>query len=265
MTSELEILALGLLLGVRHAFDADHLVAVTTIVSEYKNPLRAIWIGVSWGLGHTTTLFLAGGALLLLNVHISERMALAFEFLVGIMLILLGIQTLMSFRRRKVHIHDHRHSDDEPEPHKHFHLHETIADHTHRHPTRWANLRKIMLADIIPGEHGADKGALTPFFRLKSYVVGTVHGMAGSAALMLLVLANVRSTWTGVSYLLVFGLGTVVSMGLISIFISLPFSISGRMPQLNRAIQTAAGAFSIVFGLGLMYQIGIAGGLLAGI
>ena len=94
--------------------------------------------------------------------------------------------------------------------------------------------------------------------------MGTVHGLAGSAALMLLVLANVRSTWAGLSYLLVFGLGTVVSMGLISIFISLPFSISGRMPRLNRVIQTAAGTFSIIFGLGLMYQIGIAGGLLKG-
>lgn len=266
MTSEWEILVLGLLLGISHAFDADHLVAVTTIVSQYRNPLRAVWIGVSWGLGHTTTLFLTGGILLLLNVHIPERLALFFEFMVGIMLILLGIQTLLSFRRRKVHIHEHRHSDDEPELHQHFHIHEATPDHTHSH-SRWVSLRKILMADIIPGEHSAasTRGVLTPFFRLKSYVVGTVHGLAGSAALMLLVLANARSAWAGVSYLLVFGLGTVVSMGLISIFISLPFSISGRMPRLNRVIQTAAGTFSIVFGLGLMYQTGIAGGLLAGI
>src|SRR3990172_5960773 len=84
MTSEWAVLALGLLLGIRHAFDADHLVAVTTIVSEYKNPLRAIWVGVSWGLGHTPTLFLAGGALLLLNLQIPERLALFFEFAVGL-------------------------------------------------------------------------------------------------------------------------------------------------------------------------------------
>ncbi|MDO8716944.1 MAG: hypothetical protein Q7J73_09115 [Dehalococcoidales bacterium] len=256
MTSGWEILVLGLLLGVRHAFDADHLVAVTTIVSEYRNPLRAIWVGVSWGLGHTTTLFLAGGILLLLNLQIPERLALFFEFAVGIMLIVLGIQTLLSFRRRKVHIHAHRHSDDEPELHQHFHVHEATPDHTHSH-SRWENLRKIVIAGIIPGEHGADsnRGALTPFFRLKSYVVGTVHGLAGSAALMLLVLANIRSVGTGFTYLLVFGLGTVVSMGVISIFISLPFSISGRMPRLNRVIQTAAGTLSIVFGMVLMYQI----------
>jgi len=266
MTSGWEILVLGLLLGVRHAFDADHLVAVTTIVSEYRNPLRAIWIGVLWGLGHTTTLFLAGGTLLLLNLQIPERLALFFEFAVGIMLILLGIQTLLSFRRHKVHIHAHRHSDDEPELHQHFHIHEETPNHTHSH-SRWENLRRILIAGIIPGEHGAGspKGVLKPFFRLKSYIVGTVHGLAGSAALMLLVLANVRAIWTGVSYLLVFGLGTIVSMGLISIFISLPFSISGRMPRLNRVIQTAAGTFSIVFGLVLMYQIGIVEGLLTGV
>ncbi len=266
MISGWEILVLGLLLGIRHAFDADHLVAVTTIVSEYRNPLRAIWIGVSWGLGHTTTLFLAGGILLLLNVHIPERLALFFEFAVGIMLILLGIQTLLSFRRHKVHIHAHCHSDDEPELHQHFHIHEETSEHTHYH-SRWENMRKIVMADIIPGEHGANstRGALKPFFRLKSYIVGTVHGLAGSAALMLLVLANIRSAGTGITYMLVFGLGTVVSMGLISIFISLPFSISGRMPRLNRVIQTAAGTFSIVFGMGLMYQIGIVEGLLTGI
>ena len=267
MTTELEILAMGLLLGIRHAFDADHLVAVTTIVSEYRNPLRAIWIGVSWGLGHTTTLFLAGGTLLLLNVRIPDRLGLFFEFLVGIMLVFLGIQTLLSFRRRKIHIHAHHHSDTEPEAHKHFHVHEETASHAHSHSARWVDLSKIVIADIIPGEHRAvgDRGALTPFFRVKSYVIGTVHGLAGSAALMLLVLANIRSVWVGVTYILLFGLGTVVSMGLISIFISLPFSISGRIPPLSRAIQTVAGALSIVFGLGLMYQIGIAEGLLVGI
>src|SRR3989304_9047511 len=124
MTSEWAVLALGLLLGIRHAFDADHLVAVTTIVSEYKNPLRAIWIGVSWGLGHTTTLFLAGGALLLLNLHIPERLALFFEFAVGLMLIVLGVQTFLSFRQHKVHVHTHTHNDEGLNPHEHFHSHE---------------------------------------------------------------------------------------------------------------------------------------------
>lgn len=266
MTSQVEILILGLLLGVRHAFDADHLVAVTTIVSDYKNPLRAAWVGISWGLGHTLTLFLAGILLLMLHIQMPPKLALGFEFLVGVMLLLLGIQILLSFRRHKVHVHAHRHADGGSE-HKHFHLHETTPDHAHAHPAQQENLGKRLAADIMPGEHyaGAVKGKSSPLFRLKSFLVGTVHGLAGSAALMLLVLAEIRSTWTGVSYILLFGLGTAVSMGFISIFISLPFSASGRIPLLNRGIQTAAGLFSIVFGLFLMYRIGITEGLFIGL
>ncbi len=267
--SELEILALGLLLGVRHAFDADHLVAVTTIVSEYRNPLRSIWIGVSWGLGHTTILFIAGITILLLNVHIPERLALLFEFLVGIMLILLGIQALMSLRKLQMHVHSHSHDDDQAESHEHFHIHGTSTEHAEHHSGRLGNLIKLFIAGITPGEGqskmGSTRRALKPFFRLKSFAVGIVHGMAGSAALMLIVLANIRSTWVGVSYILIFGLGTVLSMGLISILISLPFSISGRIPRLNRAVQAVTGTVSILFGLFLMYQVGINGGLFTGL
>ena len=266
--SGLEILALGLLLGVRHAFDADHLVAVTTIVSEYRNPLRAIWIGVSWGLGHTTTLFLAGVILLLLNVRMPERLALLFEFLVGLMLILLGTQAFMSLRRLQIHAHPHQHANDGIQVHEHFHIHGATADHSHRPLGRWEKLSKLLIAGITPGEGesnmGSTRKALKPFFRLKSYAVGIVHGLAGSAALMLMVLANIKSVWTGASYIMIFGLGTVVSMGLISIFISLPFSISGQMPRLNWAIQAVTGTISILFGLFLMYQGGIGEGLLTG-
>ena len=265
MTSIWAVLILGLVLGIRHAFDADHLVAVTTIVSEYKNPLRGIWVGVSWGLGHSTTLLLAGGALLLLHLHIPDRLALFFEFAVGLMLIVLGIQTFLSFRSHKVHVHAHTHSNDEGiTPHEHFHTHEETPDHNHPHLSRFEKWTRLLAAGVVPGEHFASNtgNAMKPFFRIKSYVVGTVHGMAGSAALMLLVLASIKSVWEGVTYILIFGLGTVISMGLISIFISLPFSVSGRMPLLNRIIQVSAGTFSILFGLFVLYQIGIAEGLL---
>ena len=183
MSSLWEVLVLGLVLGVRHAFDADHLVAVTTIVSEYRNPLRAIWIGVSWGLGHTTTLLLAGATLLLLGIRIPENLALVFELLVGIMLILLGVQTFWGFRRRKIHMHPHDHDPGEVDAHRHFHSHESSSGHEHHNPQRWENLGKFLVAGIT-GEHvfeGARK-AVKPFFRVKSYVVGTVHGLAGSAA-----------------------------------------------------------------------------------
>ncbi|MBI2859548.1 MAG: sulfite exporter TauE/SafE family protein [Chloroflexi bacterium] len=252
-----EVVLFGLLLGVRHAFDPDHLVAVTTIVSEYKNPLRAVWIGVSWGLGHTTTLLLAGGTLLLLGVRIPENYARFFEFLVGVMLIVLGAQTFWSFRRNKVHLHPHRHEAEGE--HKHFHFHQETADHSsHPHP-RWKTWGRLILDGIKPDEHGLGNARrdLRPFFRLKSYAVGTVHGLAGSAALMLLVLAGIRSPWSGIGYMALFGLGTVLSMGVISIAISLPFTISGKIPRANRIVQAVAGAASIAFGVGLIYSIGV--------
>lgn len=249
MPSQIEIIFLGLLLGVRHAFDADHLVAVTTIVSSYKNPLKAAWIGISWGLGHTLTLFLAGVLLLLLNIRITGNAAQFFEFIVGAMLVVLGIQTLWSFRRRKVHVHVHTHESTE---HKHFHVHEETPGHAHAHLNKQEQISRKIAEDIIPGEH-RDVSGQRPF-RVKSFLVGIVHGLAGSAALMLLVLAEVSSKWVGISYILLFGFGTAASMAIISILISLPFSISAKIPALNKIIQTGAGALSIVFGLVWMFQ-----------
>ena len=139
------ILFLGLLLGVRHAMDADHLVAVSTIVSEYKNPLRAIWIGVSWGLGHTTTLFLAGIALLFLKISLPERLIMTFEFLVGIMLVFLGIQIFWNFRKKRVHLHPHETMQGS---HQHFHSHQEEENHGH-HRLRLDNLASFFLAGIL--------------------------------------------------------------------------------------------------------------------
>ncbi|MBI2836657.1 MAG: sulfite exporter TauE/SafE family protein [Chloroflexi bacterium] len=284
MTSQWEILALGLLLGFRHALDPDHVVAVSTIVSQYRNPLRSIWIGVSWGLGHTTTLFIAGTILLLLNLRIPERLSLAFEFVVGIMLVLLGVQAFLSFRQKTIHIHLHSHDDGWLQPHGHVHSHGATGEpeHEHDHAGEPHSPSEVILSPLTTGDlrdkpfdsapsatfrtdqdRGAGK-ALKPFFRLKSYVVGTVHGLAGSATLMLLVLANIGSFWNGAAFILVFGLGTVISMGTISIFISLPFTVSSRLPRLNRAIQGVTGVFSIAFGLFLMYETGIGGGLFGG-
>ncbi len=253
------ILFLGLLLGVRHSMDADHLVAVSTIVSEYKNPLRAIWIGVSWGLGHTTTLFLVGIALLFLKISLPERLIMTFEFLVGIMLVILGIQIFWNFRKKRIHLHPHETIQGS---HQHFHSHQEEENHVH-HRLRLDNLVSFFIAGIVPGEHNARKiqGPGKPFFRLKSYIVGTVHGLAGSAALLLLVLASLKSTWAGVIYILLFGLGSVISMGIITIGISFPFAASSRMPRINYVVQWVAGSLSIILGFILMYRIGIIEGL----
>ncbi|MCI0865042.1 MAG: urease accessory protein UreH [Chloroflexi bacterium] len=232
-------LALGIILGIRHSLDPDHVVAVSTIVSEYRNPLRSFWVGISWGLGHTTTLLIIGVVIIALRLTIPDRMALLFEFFVGIMLVALGAQVIYSFRRKKVHQHAHGHQE---AAHEHFHSHAQSPEHRPEHHEA----------------HGIGK----PFLRKKSYLVGTVHGVAGSAALTLLVLASIESPLAGLGYILLFGLGSVLSMGVMTILIGLPFVISaGRLPNLNRAIQFGVGTLSIIFGGFLMYQIGFVDGL----
>ena len=235
----LAALVLGILLGSKHSLDPDHVVAVSTIVSEYKNPLRSFWVGISWGLGHTTTLLIIGIVIIALRLTIPERMALLFEFTVGVMLVGLGIQVIYSFRKKKVHQHAHGH---EEEAHHHFHSHSKSPEHVPEHHNT----------------HGIGK----PFLRRKSYVIGLVHGVAGSAALTLLVLASIESPIASLAYILLFGLGSVLSMGIMTVLIGLPFVISaGRLPNLNRTIQFAVGSLSILFGGFLMYQIGFVDGL----
>ena len=235
----LAALVLGILLGSKHSLDPDHVVAVSTIVSEYKNPLRSFWVGISWGLGHTTTLLIIGIVIIALRLTIPERMALLFEFAVGVMLVGLGIQVIYSFRKKKVHQHAHGH---EEEAHHHFHSHSKSPEHVPEHHNT----------------HGIGK----PFLRRKSYLIGLVHGMAGSAALTLLVLASIESPIAGLAYILLFGLGSVLSMGIMTVIIGLPFVMSaGRLPNFNRTIQFAVGSLSILFGGFLMYQIGFVDGL----
>ena len=235
----LAALVLGILLGSKHSLDPDHVVAVSTIVSEYKNPLRSFWVGISWGLGHTTTLLIIGIVIIALRLTIPEWMALLFEFAVGVMLVGLGIQVIYSFRKKKVHQHAHGH---EEEAHHHFHSHSKSPEHVPEHHNT----------------HGIGK----PFLRRKSYLIGLVHGLAGSAALTFLVLASIDSPIASLAYMLLFGLGSVLSMGIMTVIIGLPFVMSAsRLPNLNRTIQFAVGSLSILFGGFLMYQIGFVDGL----
>ena len=229
-------IVLGLLLGLKHATDADHVVAVSTIVSEYRNAWRGLWIGASWGLGHTTPLLIVGMVILILRVPFPEGLSLFLEFTVGLMLLFLGLQVFWNLYRRRLHLHDHLH---ESNPHRHLHSHEMTPEHEHH---RFFN----------PGK---------PFFRLKSYVVGVVHGLAGSAAVMLLVLTTIDNLSAGVVYILVFGVGTILSMGFLTLLMGIPFSISSRFTQINRSIQAVAGVASIAFGFFLMYQIAFVEGL----
>jgi len=221
-TSLIAAFGLGLLLGVQHALDPDHLIAVSTIVSEQKNFKWASLIGAFWGLGHTATLFLVGVIVIGLRVTIPPKLGAGLELLVAFMLVILGANVLrQSFGAERVHLHTHSHN---PETHTHFHVHDTPQQgHVHSHPF---------------------KAMRRPF------VVGMVHGLAGSAALMLLVLSTITSPLGGLLYIVIFGLGSVGGMLLLSGIISLPFILTAqRFSLMNRWIRVIAGIASIGFGL----------------
>jgi len=219
---------LGLLLGIQHALDPDHLIAVSTIVSEQKNFKWASLIGAFWGLGHTTTLFIVGMLVIGLRVTIPPRLGSGLELSVALMLVILGVNILRkSFGAERVHLHTHSHN---PETHTHFHVHEN-PQQEHRHPHPLNAMRR-------------------PF------IVGMVHGLAGSAALMLLVLSTIESLLSGLLYIVIFGLGSVGGMLLLSGIISLPFILTAqRFSLMNRWIRVIAGVASVGFGLFLGWEI----------
>ncbi len=224
----LTALFLGVLLGVKHALDADHVVAVTTIVSRSGSILRSALVGLSWGIGHTITLFAAGFAVLVLKLTIPDRMALSMEFAVGVLLVLLGVPLLKQLVVSRAHIHPHQHGD---RRHFHSHYHADTPAHDHSH------LKRPLL-------------------------VGMLHGLAGSGALTLLVLNTMSSVAQGLVFLLVFGAGSILGMLVFSGLIGIPFKLTaGRSLRLNLWVHGAAGFISIVLGLLIMWQTGFAGDL----
>ncbi|MFQ5881757.1 MAG: sulfite exporter TauE/SafE family protein [Candidatus Methylomirabilales bacterium] len=227
-------LFVGFVLGMEHALDADHVVAVSTIVSHSRSLWRSSLTGIFWGVGHSLTLVMVGLVVLLFKVHIPERWALSMEFFVGLVLVALGGQILWQYRRKRVHAHVHSHGG---EVHIHFHSHALGEDHDHDHHA--SHLRKPLL-------------------------VGMIHGLAGSAALMLLVLTTVRSAAQGFLYILVFGVGSIVGMLLTSSLIALPFALTAaRFQRINEAIRIVAGVVSIILGAAIMIEIGFLKGLFA--
>ncbi len=229
----LSILVLGFLLGMRHALDADHLIAVSTLVSQQRSLRRAARVGALWGLGHTTTLFLVGVTVILFKVTIPERLAHSMEFAVGILLVILGATAIKGLIAGRVHAHVHGHGDS---MHLHFHSHAGREDHQHEHP--------------LP-------------HRRRSLFAGMVHGLAGSAALMLLVLSTIRTEAAALLYVLLFGAGSVLGMLGISLILGLPFVLAaGRFSALQQRIRMAAGVASIAYGIAIMFHLGISQGLI---
>jgi ABC-type nickel/cobalt efflux system permease component RcnA len=224
------ILASGFIWGLHHALDPDHLVAVSTIVSEHKSVSRSSLVGTFWGIGHTSSLLLISLIVLLLRASIPSNIARWMEAPVAIMLVVLGITTIIkAIRERGLRIHSHTHTHDESSPHTHLHVHLEKA-HVHQH--RLFKLGK------------------------RPFVVGMVHGVAGSAALTLLVLSTIPSVALGLIYIGVFGVGSIGGMLLMSALIGVPFALtSRRYAVINGGIRFAAGAFSIVYGLVLAWKL----------
>jgi ABC-type nickel/cobalt efflux system permease component RcnA len=232
------IFGLGFVLGLKHATDADHVVAVSTIVSEQKSVARASWVGVLWGFGHTAALLVAGLAIILLKLTIPSWVSHWLELAVAAMLVLLGANVLWKSVPVRLHRHAHRHHGEE---HEHWHAHMGSA-----HP----------LLHDHPRTHRLSVG-LRPFF------VGIVHGVAGSASLMLLVLATIASPWVALGYIGVFGAGSIGGMLTLSWLIGLPFALTAtRWERWNLSVRLLTGAVSCLFGLYLAWQIAASGRLL---
>lgn len=239
-TSVIALLGLGLVFGLKHAMEVDHVVAVSTIVSEHRNLWRATLVGALWGIGHTVSLVVVGLLVLVFRIAIPETVANWLEFGIALMIIGLGCLALWRvFRKRgDVHVHEHTHDG---RAHVHVHFHEPAT--AHRPVTKTPS-----------HSHAISQVGLKPL------VVGAMHGLAGSAALTLLVLSQIQSIGLGLVYLLLFGLGSTLGMLLMSGMIGLPFALSARrLTGINHGLQTTAALMSIAFGVWYAYDSGIGG------
>lgn len=251
----LPILAFGFFLGMRHATDADHVVAISTIVSRQRHLGASAVVGILWGAGHSVTVTLVGGAIILFGVVIPPRVGLSMELAVGAMLVVLGIMNISGLTRwisealtpggPALHSHTHTH---EAEVHEHLHAHSSApaAD-----PVA---LPTGLLASWL--------ARLGLYQAIRPVVVGLVHGLAGSAAVALLALTTIREPMAAFLYLGIFHVGVMGGMGLITAAIGVPFVLSaGRFQHFNRALGLASGVLSLVLGIFVIYEVTVVGGL----
>ena len=225
------VLALGLAIGLQHAFEPDHIAAVTTQVIRQKNKsqslkelikkgtLNSSIIGAIWGAGHTTTLVLVGLLVYLLSVNIPDVFFISSEFIVGVMLIFLAITTFSNKKLFKIkHMHSHAHKDGTI----HTHPHDHNGDHKHSH---------------------------------KSYLIGCIHGLAGSGALLVVIAGTLSSIQDILSFILIFGVGSIIGMTLVSSLIGIPFALSNKALSLEKTLRYVVGSVSFLIGISIIYEI----------
>jgi ABC-type nickel/cobalt efflux system permease component RcnA len=273
------ILSLGFVLGMQHALEADHIAAVSSIAARRSDVGDIVKHGLTWGLGHTLTLFAFAGAAILLGHAIPENVAEPLETAVGVMLVGLGAHLLWRLWRDRVHVHTHRHDDGTV--HVHVHSHASGADLTfatqpaansQANVKSKAPLESIFSSDpsiqtfaTVPAEKGCEcwnwttsesvPHARAPHthahgFRWRTLLVGLMHGMAGSAALLVLTVSQAPSAAAGLGYIALFGIGSMIGMGLLSTAIAVPIAISAQFLTLaNHALQGAVGLITIAIGL----------------
>jgi high-affinity nickel-transport protein len=235
------VTGLGLILGMRHSTDADHVVAISTIVSKQRSIRNAAFIGSIWGLGHTITIFIVGSLIILFGVEIPPRLGLSMEFSVALMLILLGVLNLTGVLQKLT---------------THFTPGIAQSADTRALARRSSNRSKIeRWLDNSAGRFGL-------YQCLRPLVIGLVHGLAGSAAVALLVLSTIHNPIWATIYLLIFGAGTMIGMMCMTAAIAVPLTFAGdRFAKLGQYLGTASGMVSLCFGSFLVYQLGILGGL----
>jgi hypothetical protein len=237
------ILLLGFLLGMKHATESDHVAAVATLATRVGSVAQTVRQGIAWGIGHTLTLTVIGAAMLLVGRTIRADIAQLLELGVAVMLIGLGIDVLHRLLKRRVHFHVHTHAGGVRHLHAHSH----------------AELPRVGLLNRPRPHRHAHDGPLP----VRALAIGIMHGMAGSAALVLLSLEAVNSFPMGIGYILLFGAGSIAGMAILSVAIAIPLRFSARgMTRLHRGLTLLAGGFSVCLGLYMVYAIGIAGGLL---
>ena len=228
------ILTLGLAIGLQHAFEPDHVAAVSTQVAKRKSKSQTIkqllkegtfkssLLGALWGAGHTTSLVIIGLLMFVLAINIPTNVFLGFEFIVGLMLVFLALTTFSNKKLFKLkHMHPHTHENGTI----HTHPHDHVGEHTHSH---------------------------------KSYIIGCIHGLAGSGSLVVLTAATLGNFESVLSFILIFGIGSVIGMVIVSSLIGLPLVFTNKISSANKILRYLAGTASMLIGVNIVYQIVIA-------